>query len=371
MKPNAFLNGVSIQEFFPLIAKLAQQIKMPAVFIDLKTTGHAPADEIGITECHWLTVAPSGSVTKHSAKVEPDLAQLHKSTGSDFRSVYDGLTRSFASALIAGFKTSIIDVPAIYGNMVRYGLPIMAARNQLDIKDIWQKEVRFQCSLDEMAKHYGVDSQSANVRDDYALLSARLLEAMLWKHGSDAVLAHLQCTLSSYLTPEQVTGQNDPLQHLDAEAFDKSSSGPKRKTGSRNTGQTSPGSVRPTRRRGQPAGETWLGALKKSIEKIVERSGVVRPIHLAEIAADMDWSEAKTSIEIGRLLTQGRLKADPFVIPEQQELLKLHLRNVLAEQPKVKLKPIKEALLSTTGHEIEYIQIRLGLKAVGIRLEQN
>lgn len=368
MKPGAFLNGVTIQEFFPLIAKLAQQIKMPVVFLDLKITGEGPSERVGITECHSLTVAPSGSVTKHTAKVDPGLTQ-DSASSNDFRSVYDGITRSFASALISGFKTSTLDIPAIYGNMVRYGLPIMAARNQLDIKDVWQKEVRFNGALLDMAAHYGVEH--SNGQEETVVLSARILEAMLWRHGVDAVLAHLQCTLSSYLTPDQVTGANDPLQNQDALSFNKVGAPERRTAGRKAQAQTSPGSVRPARQRTtKPAGE-WIAELKKAIAKIVDRSGVVRPIHLAEIAADMGWTEAKTSIEIGRLLTQGKLKAEPFLIPEQQEVLKLHIRNILDELPEVKLRPIKDALQERTGHDIEYIQIRLGLKAAGVRLEHS
>ncbi|HCE6622706.1 TPA: hypothetical protein NHO64_005826, partial [Pseudomonas aeruginosa] len=58
-----FMNGVTLQEFFPLVSRLAQQVRMPVVFVALKTTEPAEVTAMGIVECATVTVGPSGSVT--------------------------------------------------------------------------------------------------------------------------------------------------------------------------------------------------------------------------------------------------------------------------------------------------------------------
>jgi hypothetical protein len=362
MKPTAFINGVTLQEFFPLVAKLAQQIRMPVVILSLSTTGTGKCTEVGILNCATISIAASGSVTEHTAKVTPDL-EMSGVDAADFRAIYDAIARTFSTSLVVGFNTAMYDVPVVYGNMVRFGLPIIAARNQLDLLDVWQKQVSKSGDLKTLAAHYKVDEGKLHSKSAAAVTAARILEAMLWRHGSESVLAHLQHSLTSYLTPDQVTGAADPLQGMGAARIDQGTS---QSAGRKNL---SPGSVKLDRRNPRHKPDRAIGKLKEEVKKVVSEFGIVRPSHLPAIAAALGWKESKTSIEIGRLLTKGQIDAKPFIIPEQQALLSLHLPDTVVGMDQIKLIPIREAIKARTGHDVEFIQIRLGLKALGIRIE--
>lgn len=367
MTPNRFQNGVTLQEFFPLIAKLGQQIRMPVVVLDLKTIGSGSCTEVGIEQCSAITIGQSGSVTEYSSKVSPDL-KLLMADANDFRSIYDSLSRAFTTSLVVGCNTALYDIPAIYGNMLRYGLPIISARTQLDITDIWQQPVSGEDGLKRMAEHYGVEVGKSHLVSRNAITSARILEAMLWRHGSETVLKHLQCSLSSYLTPDQVTGSADPIRASTATPGKRSSQAPggdRQSAGS----LTTPGSTRPNQGAGTAMRASQAAKLKAAVSNVVSQSGTIRDGQLAKIAELMEWSESKTSIEVGRLLTQGRIDSAPFIIDMQQKLLALHLPDALKGMTQIKLKPVREAIMAKTGHDVSYIQIRLGLKAMGVRVE--
>jgi len=368
MKPSPYLNGISLQEFFPLLARLGQQIRMPVVALSLKTVGVGRGTDIGIIEFTAVTIGHGGNASQVNLKLAPGVnaAETRASEAGaalNFQSIYDTVSKAFATSLVIGFGTALYDVPVIYGQMVRYGLPIIAARNQIDLRDVWQKQVKAKGGLSNAAKHYGVESKASD-----ALVAARVLEAMLWRHGSEAVLSELQCSLSSYLTPDQVIEAPDPVPPVtpDNQAGKSPRKGTWPRTGSK---RTSPGSVSPPSSRQPAKNETLIATLKQAISKVVDRHGLVRPVHLQEIATAMNWNETKTSIVIGTLLTQGKINAKPFVIPEQQALLELHLPHVLKGMKEVKLKPIREAIQQNTGHDVEFIQIRLALKSLNVRLE--
>lgn len=355
MKSSAFLNGMTLQDFFPLISKLSQQIRLPVTVLDVVTTGPGNLAEVGLVEVSTITIAPSGSVSAHSTLVDPELpiqqaaTKAHGLRAGDlvgapkFPIVYDSLSRTFSSTLVVGFNSAKSTVPVIYGNKVRYGLPIMSARHQLDIQSVLDGQGKVLPTLGDIAKHYSATPGTARRSAGNVLTMARVLENMLWRHGSDAVLACITNSTTSYLTPEEVLG---------AAAVDQAPAAPVK-------GST--GSKKPARNESAKPAE-WIAPLKLAIEKIVSAHGVVRPIHLPEIADAMGWNESRTSIEIGRLLTRGKLNPDPFVIAEQQEILNYHLPFALKEMKDVKLKAVREAIKELTGHDVEYIQIRLALK---------
>lgn len=363
MKSSAFLNGVTLQDFFPLISKLSQQIRLPVTVIGIEVSGGDRLDQIGIVELATITIAPSGSVSSHSTLVMPEVPitaaavkthglRLGELAGSPkFPIVYDSLSRTFASSLIVGLSADASPVPVIYGNMVRYGLPIMSARHQLDLLSIHEQKGGTPSSLQDLAKHYSVTPGTARRSPGNVLTMARVLESMLWRHGSDAVLACIKSTTTSYLTPVDVLGNRGGI---DGQPEVSQPEAPARKP-----------AVKPT----ENATASWIVPLKKAIADVIERHGVVRPVHLKEIAEAMEWTESRTSIDIGRLLTRGKIKPEPFLIAEQQELLKLHLPIILKDLKEVKLKAVREAIKELTGHDVEYIQIRLALKKLGQLLD--
>ncbi|HCF3031029.1 hypothetical protein ACEP6V_21635 [Pseudomonas aeruginosa] len=361
-----FMNGVTLQEFFPLVSRLAQQVRMPVVFVALKTTEPAEVTAMGIIECATVTVGPSGSVTAHSTLVDPepsvqwDSQQVtrakapHSAGAPKFPSIYESLSRTFSTSLVIGLDSFEADVPVIYGNMVRYGLPIMAARHQLDLRNVWQSEMKTSAGIEEISKHYQAPKVTTSSASELALTFARVCETMLWRHGSDSVLSHLQSSTHSYLTPDMVRSGPGPT--VDPAVARHST---------RSTSATSKPSS--SRRKPNQDDAPWLSDLRKAIEAVIERHGVVRQQHLAEIATQMDWTEAKVSIEIGRLLTRGKLRKEPFAVADDQALLALHLPNVVKKGSKdIKLKAVRDSIKQVTGKDLEYIQIRLGLKALNI-----
>lgn len=367
---NAFMNGATLQEFFPLVAKLAQQLRLPVVFLSLDTTGTTDSGEIGLVEVATISVAASGSVASNSTLVDPELpiqplaVKQHGLRAGDvanaprFASAYESLSKTFSTALVVGLDASTAEVPIIYRNMVRYGLPIMSARHQLDLQDVWTGEGHKPSVLEEIAKVYAVALAAPARSAGRALAYARLLEIMLWKHGSDAVLAQLKHTQLSYLTPDMVLAPNNHLASPTANATPTKSSPQRPK-------------LQQAGKSGQGA-QAWIADLRAAVDKVIEENRVVRPTHHQEIADRMGlgWTATKVSMEIGRLLTQGKLKAEPFLVSDDQALLALHLPSIVSKLPVLKLKAVKEQLTAITGKDLEYIQIRLGLKKLGIRLEK-
>lgn len=232
----------------------------------------------------------------------------------------------------------------------------MSSRHQLDLQDVWTGEGHKTAVLEEIAKVYSIAPAAPARSAGRALAYARMLEVMLWKHGSDAVLSQLKHTQLSYLTPDMVLAPNNLLGSPTANATPTKSSHQRPKAQqSGKSGQTS---------------QAWIADLKAAVDKVIEENRFVRPSHFEEIADRMGWTTTKVSMELGRLLTQGKLKADPFIVSDDQALLALHLPSIVKDLPVLKLKAVKEKLTEITGKDLEYIQIRLGLKKMGIRLEK-
>jgi hypothetical protein len=364
MKSLAFMNGVSLQEFFPLIAKLSQQLRLPVTILDITTTGPGPLNEIGLLDVASITVAPSGSVSLHSTTINPEVsirAQASKQhalkttdlQGSPkFPLVYEALSRSFASSLIVTLSKPDQVVPVIYGNKVRYGLPILAARHQLDLIGVLSALGKSNLEIPEIAKHYGVSLGAARRSVGNVHTIARILEAVLWRHGSELVLGKIENSTTSYLTPDDVLGVAPAAKGSRAKFKIQSPS-----TAGKSTTAPTNGSAE------------WIEPLKAAIESVISAHGLVRPIHFIEIAQAMDWSEPKTNIEIGRLLTRGKIRPEPFAIQDEQQMLSLHLPGILKGLSDVKLKAVRDAIKGITGRDVEYIQIRIGLKKLGIKVD--
>lgn len=363
---NAFMNGTTLQEFFPLVAKLAQQLRLPVVFACLDTTGSTGDGEEGLVEMATITVASSGSVNAHNSLIDPELTiqpgafKVHGLRPGDlagaprFPVVYEALSKAFSTSLIIGLSASLTEVPIVYRNMVRYGLPIMSARHQLDLQDIWASEGNQQAGLEEILGTYKVSASNLHRSTGRALACARLLEVMLWKHGSDAVIREIKHTQLSYLTPDMILSPSTSTTIANARPI--------------KTETAQKGKAQGERRRQEAS--TWIKQLKEVVADLIEQHRVIRPIHFAQIAERMQWTESKVSIEIGRLLTQGRLQKEPFIVPDDQALLAVHLPPILAEMPEVKLKAVRQRVREITAKELEYIQIRLALKKLGIWIDK-
>jgi len=367
MKPSPHINGVSLMEFFPLLAKLGQQLRMPVVALSIKTVGVGRCTDIGMVEYTAVSIGHGGNASQYCLKLAPGFSGPDvRSIGGgaqDFLTIYDAVSKIFATSLVFGYGSALYDVPVIYGQMVRYGLPIISARNQVDLFDVWKKTAKTDSTLSDVAKHYNVEHSTID-----ALVAARVLETMLWRHGSESILAEIKSSRLSYLTPELVAQAPDPMvvpvtSSQQGTAATQSHLASSKKTARR------PAAENALREPASSKREPSTEALRQEINKVIDRHGLVRPVHLPEIAAALAWSEAKTSIQIGMLITQGKINAKPFVIPEQQAVLELHLPIVLKSMQEVKLKPIREAIQRTTGHDVEFIQIRLALKTLGVRLE--
>lgn len=359
MKAENYMQSVTVEDFYALVSRLSQQLRLPVTVLDIASTGASQVLDNGLLQLASITVAPSGSVSLHSTLVNPEVpvtAGSPKARGiraqdvlasPKFPMVYDHLTRWFASSLIVGFNSTDDVIPVIYGNKVRYGLPIMSARHHLDLASVWTALGNSPAELAEVAAAYSIPSSNGSRPAANVQTIARTLEAMLWRHGSEAVIAKIIEVSSSYLTPEDVltTDQRQPSKSVKTSGRGKSEWPPKK----------------------TPA--PWAADLEAAITKTITTHGAVRPSHMAEIAEAMGWQETKASIEIGRLISRGKLKTAPFEIQDDQQLLSLHLPVLLKGSEDVKLKELREAIKSLTDHDLDYIQIRIGLVKLGVQLK--
>lgn len=188
-----------IAESFPAIQELAIYLKMPIWTCDLETTGIGKHTLVGLVEFASLQVAPDGVATTFSTLVNPELPihwsaskvhglyESHVRDAPTFPCLVAGLRKGFATTLVSGFNSKRYDVRVLQGNADRYGLLPLPAPFQLDVRDIWTKLHGQKGNLAVAAQAYEVTPGTAHRAPGDVLTTARLLEAILAKHGLDVL----------------------------------------------------------------------------------------------------------------------------------------------------------------------------------------
>lgn len=188
---------------YPLITKLARELKRSIVIIDCESTGFLDPD-VAIVELGYLAVSPSGVVKREATLVNPGVpipasaTDVHRITDQmvsgarDYPSLHPWVSTVFEKHVVAGFNSRTFDVGVLQACMARYSLPICEPEMQLDVRDIWIEVSGSQRGkLAAVAKAYEVTPGTAHRADGDAITAAGILEAMLWQHGVERVMSQL------------------------------------------------------------------------------------------------------------------------------------------------------------------------------------
>ena len=188
---------------YPLISKLARELKRAVVVIDLESTGFLEPG-VAIVELGYVSISPGGTVKREAVLVNPGFpipesaTAVHRITDKmvsqarDYPSLHAWVSTIFEKHVVAGFNSRSFDVGVLQACMARYGLPICEPEIQLDVRDIWIDVKGTQRGkLAVVAQAYGVEAGTAHRADGDAITAAGILEAMLWQHGAERVMAQL------------------------------------------------------------------------------------------------------------------------------------------------------------------------------------
>ena len=333
--------SVPVNEFFPLLTRLAQELKSPIFVLDCETTGISQTENIGLVEYAALSISMSGAVSMFSTlvcpeiQIQPGASKVHGISASDvadaprFPSIYDPVTKAFTTGLVVGFNSRTYDVPVLCANMARYQLPIMNARGQLDVRDMWAQLQGPKGKLAELAAHYNVEPGKAHRAAGDVITTARILETMLWKHGSDLATQNIVWTSEAYSVP----GQVEAPAHA--------------------TAITVPRSV-------AEKGKYTDAEVARVIAEAVA-AGNLHHDRFGELAELTGKSLDGISIVVGRMLGRGQIPPECLVVEEQQEILSQALPAAIKAHGTEKLKPLREHIQANAKADVDYIQIRIAL----------
>lgn len=189
---------------FPLLERLAAETGKTIAFMDLETTDvNVNSERFGVTEFAYYAIKPDGSHASYSALVDPEKpipAEVTALTGISAEHVagqpplsahHKRLHAMLERSLVIGFNIHSYDYPALIGQFQRYGLPLPASSDSMDLRDVWcALQSTRKGKLSEVAERYGVALEGAHRAMADAFGCAEIMERMLWRHGCDTLLAH-------------------------------------------------------------------------------------------------------------------------------------------------------------------------------------
>lgn len=159
-------------------------LKRPLVFFDLETTGTSITRD-RIVEISIVKVFPGeGHVEEYCRRINPGMpipaeaTAVHHITDSDvadaprFETIAAEVARLFENSDIAGFNSNKFDLPLLYGEMARAGVPFdVKDAGLIDVQTIFHKKeprnlvaaYRFYCNKDLTEAHSALADTRATV----------------------------------------------------------------------------------------------------------------------------------------------------------------------------------------------------------------
>jgi DNA polymerase III epsilon subunit-like protein len=189
---------------FSLLAMLAQLLGKDIFTYDFETSAFLDDPHFGVTELGMLRVShKDGKVRVNSVYLNPGFPINPKAsevTGITDLMVADKepygathgsfMNRAGESCLTIIFNGRNFDIPAAYKVHEAAGLPAPRFLDVLDVRDVWVKLTGSNRGrLSDVAEAYGVDVVDAHRADADAIMTALVLNQMIWRHGIDAVLS--------------------------------------------------------------------------------------------------------------------------------------------------------------------------------------
>lgn len=336
---------------FALVARLARRLSRPVCILDLETTGflHANAPPCGVVEIGYVVVRPDGDVRVAGSLIQPEMAipyvasKVHGITNRDvinaptIGAVAQSIIRLFDTAVVAGFNSREFDVRVLVANLAKYGCHHPGPRWQLDVRDVWRTLQGGDAGkLGDVATHYRVEPGTAHRAVGDALTAARILDAMLFEHGAEQAMSHVRDAMVA-----------EPAAEAHVAAAERAATPPR------------PDQAPPSK----PAVSAERQDLRAAILAHVAERGQVLPAHYQAIADQCRIRPTTVSYAISEMLEQGQLREQQVIDPLAQAIIASHIDQAIGlVGDATRLKPIKEALEQITHADIDYVQLRVGLR---------
>lgn len=334
-------------ESFPLIQRLSHTIAKPIAILDTETTGLLGKQAVGLVELAVLEFTPDNHIASLQQLINPGMpipwqaTKVHGITDRDvakspsFSAVIPQVSTYFQQAVIAGYNSRCYDIPVLQQNVSRYDRDLAMPQYHLDIRDLW---IAFSGSkagkLGEVAAHYNVMPGEAHRAMGDVLTTARLLEAMLWRHGADFVLSHIYGLDKSDVRHQPQVGTTSKSKSAEQPIVSSS----------------------PTKTQAKSA------VINAIIQQHIEQFGKIIPADYPKLASKARTSAVTISFQLSTLLGNGELDKSQLEDPQLQQLIEQHLeRAIHIAGDAGRLKPIKEALDGLTRSNIDYVQLRIAL----------
>ncbi len=340
---------------FALIARLARDIGRPICVLDVETTG-LPSDKtpVALVEFGYVVVTSDNEVKVAGTLVNPQVTipwhatKIHGIQDRDvrdaphFTAIAPAIAAMFGKFAIVGFNSTAFDVRVLQENLARAGQPCDAPAVQLDIRDVWRTNGHGERGkLADLALHYGVDQVSAHRAVGDALTTARILDAMIYRHGADDVRRSLIETLTVHCAAAEETSQRRA---------------PAAEASVRGAGAAG---RRPLQERGGIS-------IKNAIAQHIEHANRISPADYDTIAARCGVKPASVSFQLSEMITNGDVAPEHAADQRVQTLIAVHLAAARRQAGGTSLlKPLKAALDALAGINVDYVQLRIALLAHG------
>ncbi|QUG93389.1 hypothetical protein GR140_32135 (plasmid) [Pseudomonas putida] len=332
-------------ELFPLLTRFAQEIRLPLTVVSAQVVEAAKC-QMRLLEVSTLTVSPTGATSwanfysdatmlsdqEVACTEKPRAQRLNESQNVvSFAVVYEHLTKIFLASQVIGFGSSRHDVPLLLNIMTAGRTPPVRPKAHLDIQRVcWHLQQAEAGDLAAAGAVYNVSVPHCPRGDDIVLATARIQEAMLWRHGYQVLVLNLEVTDYPYAP------QAEPVVHA------------------------SEVPARSVKAGGQRGSDSELRDRLLSHLSTLTLGPNNTPTIMC-LAKVLGTTETKISIVLGQLIDQRRVDYTPFVDSSAQEMLEAFLPAAITLLGNDKLKPLREHVQEHSGRLVDYIQLRIAL----------
>lgn len=335
---------------FPLLVSMVKKLDKELVIFDLETSDLLRSQNFGITEIATMRIKLDGSVRLYCRRlnperpISPEASAITGITDDDVKNeplygeaIGESMAYLARDFMVSGFNIRSFDIPGILKVHERYGLAQPRFLDVVDVRDIWMAVSKGERGkLTDVMEHYGLKADGAHQAFADVVMTAMILNEMIWRHGIDAVLrsrvVDLEAAAHNAVEADVLTDA--------PKAFSKGL------------------------------------ALEMRVTEHLLQPGY-RYLGVRKIASELGLSykdDYEVSRVVSSLVDDERFKPEFFAIRDAQAFLATHLEAVIQEmdcypgEPEFKLKPLMDALRKVGGHprSLDYVQIHVALDALNI-----
>ena len=190
---------------FPLIGQIIGKLSLKEIIIfDLETTTFLNQKSSGITEIALLKILRNGDSCCVSTLVNPEnpislfvsnltgITSDHVAQENNWPAFIKKVGHHWMKSTLSGFNIDRFDIPYIEHQNGRYELNHSINKVTIDIRGICQSIHKTnKGTLEFYCNHYGVDVSGAHRAKQDTLLTARLFENMIERHGINMIIENI------------------------------------------------------------------------------------------------------------------------------------------------------------------------------------